>query len=47
MRLPKPGTKVEDLKCKVCGKEPKDQANEPEECDLENCPVVPTPAPEG
>jgi len=38
MRLPKPGTKSVDLKCKVCQKGPKEQPDDMNECANKLCP---------
>ena len=38
MKLPKRGTPINDLKCKVCQKLAKDQPNDIKQCDNSQCP---------
>lgn len=38
MRLPKPGVKPEELKCKKCGMKAADQPNDISLCSHEDCP---------
>jgi len=40
--LPKLGTKIEDLKCKICQKGSKEQPNDINECTNDKCPYPKT-----